>query len=340
MNRLELLAALKAVIPGVAKGETLLAGADSFVFAPGLIQSYNDTLSVTFPLDTGVEGTVKAAEIVKVLEKMSGTDVKLEVVESFMEITDGVTALSMRLIEAATPDLIAGLVFEDLDWQALPGDFVQALILCLPSVSRNVIHGAMTGIRVENTDVLSSDNFRATWVVLKEGMTPFTIPGTAVADLLKIPGLEQYATTDAWAHFMSGDGAVFSSRLIASEFPGEALKKMFPEVGEDSYNLPDGLKGALERAGVLAYTQDDGVDFITLSANEDFLTIKGERQYGSIKEKIKIKDGEWPNGMMVNIRPEYMLDIMAKTRRFQMVGNLVYFHGGGFKHIIATIIKN
>lgn len=339
MNRLKLLVALRAVVPGVSKGEALLIGADSFVFQDGLIQSYNDHLSITYPMDTGVEGIVKAVEMVKVLEKMSGLTIELEAKENSLEITDGATTLSMRLIKASTPNLLAELALEDLDWQSLPTDFVQALFLCLPSFSRNVVHGAMTGIRVEGPDVLSSDNFRATWIVLNEPMASFTIPGIAVANLLKVPNLEQYAATDSWVHFMSGEGAVFSSRLIASEFPTEPLKRMFPGPGTDSYRLPDGLEKALERAEVLAYTQDDGIDFVTLSSDEDYLTIKGERQYGSIKEKIKIKDGEWPNGVIVNIQPGYLLDIMAKGRTFQMAGNLVYFHGEGFKHIIATIIK-
>ena len=339
MNKIELLVALRAVAPGVAKGEALLIGADSVIFHGGVVQAYNDHLSITYPLDVGVEAAVKAVEMIKVLEKMSGLDVKLEIKESSLEITDGVTTLSMRLIESSTPDLLSALALGDLEWQPIPADFTRALVLCLPSISRDIVHGAMTGIRVEGRDVLSSDNFRVTWVEMAEPMAPFTIPGVAVVDLLKLEGLEAYAATDSWVHFMSKDGAVFSSRLIASKFPTEAAKKMFPEVAEDSYRLPEGLGVTLGRVGILAYTQDDGMDYITLSADKGSLLIKGERQYGSIKERIKLKDGEWPDGVEVNIQPGYLLDIMAKTRAFQMTGNLVYFHGEGFKHIIATIMK-
>ena len=342
MNRTELLKALKAVLPGVSKGEALLAGADSFVFRQGLIQSYNDVLSVTYPLDVGVEGAVKAAELVRVLEKMSGSEVKLEVKDQILEISDGTTTLSMKLIESSTASLLESLALEDLEWMPLPTGFVKALALCLPSVSRNIDHGALTGIRVEADCLLSTDNFRATWVELAEPMAGpgFTIPGAAVADLLKIPGLEQWFATDAWAHFMSADGAVFSSRLIASDFPTGAFKQMFPEPGQDSYRLPDGLENALGRVGVLAYTQDDGADYVTLSEDKGSLKIKGERQFGSIKEKIKLKPVEWPAGVTINIQPGHLLDIMARTRTFQMVDKLAYFHGDGFKHIISTIIKD
>jgi len=347
MNRNDLLRALKAVIPGVSKGEALLIGADSFIFRRGLIQSYNDVLSVTFPLDVGIEATVKAAELVKVLEKMSGADIKLEVNDKSLEISDGVTTLSMRLIEAGTMALLESLALEDLEWLPLPKDFVKALTLCLPSVSRNVVHGALTGIRIENDCLLSTDNFRATWVELETPMSPsgfpfsgITLPGDAAIDLLKLQNLEQFSFTDAWAHFLSSEGAVFSSRLIASDFPAEPLKQMFPEPGHGSYQLPDGLEKTLERVRVLAYTQDDGSDYVTMSEDKGNLKIKGERQFGSIKEKIKLKAGEWPDGVIINIQPGHLLDIMSKTRDFQMVDKLAYFHGPRFKHIISTIIKD
>lgn len=339
MERTKLLNALKAVAPGVAKGGALLPGADSFIFQDGYIKSYNNHLSVLYPYDTGVEAVVKAAEVIKVMEKMSNVDIKMEIKGNSLDITDGVTTLSMRLIETEAADLIASLALEDLDWLSLPKDFTKALSMCLASVSRNITYGALVGIRVNANDVMSSDNFRATWVTISEAMAPFTIPEGAVVDLLKLPDLEQYAVTNSWVHFMNKDGVVFSSRLIASEFPEDGLKKMFPTTGKDSFSLPNGLGEALDRVGVLTYTQDDGMDYVSLSASKGVLVIKGERQYGSIQEKVKINDGEWPNGVSINIQPKHLIDIMENTKTFQMAGNLVYFHGKKFKHIIATILK-
>jgi hypothetical protein len=160
--------------------------------------------------------------------------------------------------------------------------------------------------------------------------TGITLLGNAATDLLKLQDLEQFSFSDAWAHFLSSEGAVFSSRLIASDFPVEPLKQMFPEPGHGSYRLPDGLEKTLERVRVLAYTQDDGSDYVTMSEDKGNLKIKGERQFGSIKEKIKLKVNEWPEGVIINIQPGHLLDIMSKTRNFQMVDKLAYFHGPGF----------
>lgn len=340
MNRQDLLKALKAAMPGISKGEALLAGADSFIFGDGLIRSYNDRLSITYPFDTRVSGAVKGQELVKVIDKMAGLDVTLSETDSTVEVSDGVTSLSMRKIECATTQMIEALELESLNWSALPGGFVKAVSLCLPSISRNAAHGALMGIRVDSTDVMSSDNFRATWFVMDGDMEPFTIPGPSASDLLKLGALEQYAVSKAWVHFMSADGAVFSSRLLASEFPLEPLKRMFPDEGGEQYVLPEGLGKAIERAGVLASQQDGGFDYISLKPgdkkNSGYLMVTSSRQYGSIVEKVKLQDGGWPDGS-ININPDHITAVMARTGKFRVVGNLACFDGEGFRHIISLI---
>ena len=339
MNRTDLITALKTVIPGVAKGDVLFTGADSFVFRNGLIQSYNDDISVTYPLDTGINGAVKALELFKVLDKMSGSEVDLTISDNSLLVTDGVTELSMQLIEYDIEDLLNDLSINELDWKNLPGRFMEALRLCLPSVSCNVIHGGLTGIHCHGSDVVSSDNFRAMLVTLDGDLgETFTLPGGAVRELLKLDDLEQYAVTESWGHFMSSGGAVFSTRLIASEFPYENLKNMFPsddEMGE-IYELPEGLELALERADILSY-QDSGLNYINVKPKGKFLIVTGERQYGSIKEKVKLGKRSWPEGVSININPRYFISIVKMTKTFYTSNKLVYFYGDNFKHVIATI---
>lgn len=340
MNRAGLLKAMKAVMPGVAKGEAIIPGADSFVFKGDIIQSYNDHLSITYPFDSGIHGSVKAIEMYKILEKMSGNEVIMERAENSIKITDGKTNLSMRIIEIETENLIQALALEELGWKQLPENFPLAMRLCLQSVSRNVTLGPMVGIRIEGDEAISSDNFRATIFKLSEPMDSFTIPGTAVSDLLKLENLEQYAVTESWAHFMNQEGAIFSSRLIWTEYPYESLRNMFPEVEEDEYHLPKGLEKVLGRVGVVTYLQDDGLDYLVLKEKDGFLLVKGERQFANCDEKIELQENEWPDGVEINIQPGYLMDILSMTRNFQMIEKLAYFHGEGFKHIISTVVRD
>jgi len=344
VNKGDLIKALRAVLPGVSSGNVLLTGADSFVFRGGTVQSYNDHLAVTYPFDIGIDAdelvSVKAAEMVQVVERMSGQELELSLKGPKLFVTDGKTSLSMKRKEDIdVPRLLEALALEDLDWDELPGDLVGALELCLPSVSRDHVHGALVGINIRGQNVMSSDNFRITWVRLAESMPEFTLPGSAVADLLKIGELERYAVTGSWAHFLTVEGAVFSSKLIASEYPYDGLMGLFPDKSDQVYVLPKGLENTIKRVSPLAYQRESGDDFINLRAvGDNKLAVTGEREdAGSAVEEVDLGEGGWPEGVEINIQPNYLLDILKKTREFSVVGGLVHFEADNFKHVIATI---
>lgn len=338
MNREELLHALKIVIPGVSKGESLLTGTDSFIFRNGLIQTYNEHLSVTFPLDIGIEGAVKAAEMARVLEKMQGLEITIELRGKAIFVTDGFTELSMQLLDTAVSTHLTSLALEDLDWDELPPDFMKALSLCLPSVSRNPAHDAMMGIRFEGEDVLACDNMRCSWCVVDASLPDFTLPGGAANELKKIPDLTGFSVSGSWVHFQNKDGVVFSSRLFAAEFPSAALRNYFNFDGElIKYQFPAGLEKALERAEIMSFSQENGSPFVTLEEKKGKLVIRGERQYGTLSERIPLET-DWPKGVSLDIDPRHLLHILSLTREFQVSGRNVYFQTEGHKHVISTII--
>jgi len=337
MKRDELIKVLKTVMPGVSKGDALLQGADAFVFTPGLVQTYNDHLSVSHPANIDVTASVKAVEMVRVLEKMAGLDVQMKVEDNQLMVTDGNTNLAMKLMEVQTPSLIEALDLEGLEWNPIPKDFLPAIDLCLSSVSNNPAHGVLNGIKVDGTDLLASDNYRVAWSVIGEPMREFIIPGLATAALLKIPDLESYAVS-TWVHFMNKEGAVFSSRLLGGDFPSDTMKGLFP-ANEDSveYELPEALKPALERAAIMTSSQDGVMEYVTLSRKGDNLLVQGERQFGSVLDKVPAGEAGFPVDTQININPKFLLDIMGMTRKFRMSGSLLIFGGEGFLYLSSTI---
>jgi len=341
MNRQELLKALKATTPGLAKGDSLLPGSDSIAFHNGMVQSYNDALSVSYPLDCGVEVVVKAAEMIKALENMKGETVEISLDSQSLKISSGRSRLSMRMLEnPPTLGMLDALGLEDQDWDELPSNFMEALALCLPSTCRDMARGALAGIRVEPGCMLSTDNFRATWVDLGWRLAGITIPQPAAAQLVRLQGMTHVAVGQAWVHFLSKDGAVFSSRLLATEYPTDGLKQEFPETSGEPYQFPDGMSEAVSRAGILSSLLDDNTDFISISEHNGMLLVRGERSCGTIDEEIPIQSGTWPAGVSINIQPGHLLEIMARCGTFTMEGRLVHFHGKGFNHIMVTIIKD
>jgi DNA polymerase III sliding clamp (beta) subunit (PCNA family) len=344
VDRAELIKALQMVIPGTAKGEALLSGTDTLVFSPDLIQTYNSHLSVSYPINVGVEGAVKAAELTKIVSKMSGSTLNLKSTEQNLTISDDNTDLEMALVDSPVGNLAAALDLESLDWDEykLHKEFIQGITLCLFSVSKNhQSHGTLTGVRVDGNDILSTDNFRASFFRLENPMPAFTIPGGSVTELLKIPNLDQFAISTAWAHFQNQDGVIFSAKIFATEYPSEAVKNLFPqEAPEVSYSVPKGLDKALEQAAILSYSSESGGNYVSIYRERGKLVCKGEKEFGSIKTRIPVTPEEWPEGIAIDINPQFLKDIMTKSRKFYVTDSgLVVFGGDNFYHLMTSIKK-
>jgi hypothetical protein len=345
MNRLELLAALKAVTPGLATGSSMVQGADTVVLSPGLVQTYNDHVSVTHPapVPKGMTAAIRAAEMVKVLEKMSGLDITAKITDkNKLELSDGRTTLSMTLVEANTADMIRTLDLEGLEWLPLPKGFAKALALTAPGASRNPAHGVWAGVCVLADRLLSTDNFRASWAdldapMVAEGFAPFVLPAAAALRIAAMDGLESWAATPSWAHFMDRNGAVFSSRLLGGEFPVKGVLNLFPEDAGKAWELPEALKPALERAAVMASPLDGGMDFVTVRRDGQDIVVVGERSAGSVTDRVPAGERGWPEGAAIRISPKYLLDIMGATRTFRMAGTMLAFEAPGFRHVTSTI---
>jgi DNA polymerase III sliding clamp (beta) subunit (PCNA family) len=350
VNREELIKALQMVIPATSKGDSLLSGTDVLVFSEDVIQTYNAHLSISYPIDIGVEGAVKAAELTKIISKMTGENITIKKDEK-MTFSSDETELEMALVETSVRDLAAALDLESLEWYSLPKpagedeedevepEFLQGLRLCLFSVSKNPSHGTLTGVHVEETDIISTDNFRASFFQMENPMPAFTIPGGSAAELLKIPDLESFSVSNSWVHFQNSEGVIFSAKTFVTEYPSEAVKGLFPQTfPEDHFSIPKGLDKSLERTSLLSYSSDTGQSYVTLYREGEYLVCKGEKEYGSIKDKIQAAPKEWPEGIEISINPQFLKDIMSRSRKFHITDNkLVVFGEGNFYHLMASI---
>ena len=88
INRKELLENLKMAMPGIETGTAKLQGADTFVFKDGKIFTYNDTISVSVPInqtdliEENIEGAVSAEEFYNIISKLPVEEIKFAVGEN------------------------------------------------------------------------------------------------------------------------------------------------------------------------------------------------------------------------------------------------------------------
>ena len=124
----ELLEAMKSCLPGIEAKETILEGADSFVFSGSKIHSYNDHISVSVPIKTNIIGAVKAADFYKLVSKLPGEEFELTAEEKSWKISCGTITAEMVLLSYSVLEKINAI--EIKDWKDVPEDFYDALKCC------------------------------------------------------------------------------------------------------------------------------------------------------------------------------------------------------------------
>lgn len=205
-----LLEAVKKCLPGVETGTALIEGTDTLVFTKGALHSYNDSIHVSVQLaESELEGVVKAKEFSKLISKLAGEVITIDNIDGKWTLTCGATEAELPLYSDTITKHLETLKLEELKWVALPADFQEGLKLTKIGGNTNPIRGAY----VQGAKLYSTDTIRINEYSLAAEMLPFWIDDPAVGDLLKIGSLAEYAVGQAWAHFKTKEGAIFSAKL-------------------------------------------------------------------------------------------------------------------------------
>ena len=164
------------------------------------------------------------------------------------------------------------------------------------------------------------------------------IPVSSIMEVLKLEP-SHYCIDSSWAHFYNEKkGVIVSARLVIGEYPIDDLKELFKKEKEaKEYVFPETLVKSLNRVSILSY-KDGGYISLTYNDKDGKLLVKGEREFASIQDSIKIPRGSFPKGKTLHVAPEFLMDILAKTRNFKLAGNIVIFEIENYKHIIALFI--
>ena len=101
MKRIELLDALRKVMPGIGEKNILLEGADSFMFDGGWLKTYNDSISVSYPFNSGIKCLVKAQELFKLLNLLETDEVKILILsDGKFQLSSGNTTLKTIVLSS------------------------------------------------------------------------------------------------------------------------------------------------------------------------------------------------------------------------------------------------
>jgi hypothetical protein len=331
------LQALKLLQPGLASRE-IVEGSVHFHFHRDCISTYNDQFAVMVPFATEVEGAVRAEELYKLLDKMTGDQVEItqEPEENEIKIKSGRTKAGLRLLEKVVPPLEP-----ENEFYALPKDYQDGLSFCQFSCSRDMTRVGdgteerpnLTCIHIQGNLISSSDNWRVTQFVQTEPWPyDFLLPGEQAEPLGKYE-FTHMALDWAWVHFFNEESGLLVSIRLKSGKPMDVEKYL--QVEGEVILLPDEIKESMERSIIMV----EGASLldlrVELTLKENQLICKSKKSVGWLEEIIPI-DYSGPQIQMI-ANPKFLQEILSLTQEMVIGEISCLFRGLNFRHVMMLM---
>lgn len=353
MKREDLLKAIEYIMPGIDKTNSPL-GMDFLVFDKGYLRSFNDVVSVSFHIDDlskEYQCAIKAQELYKILSRMEGDQVRLSLTPTELTVKNPKTTLKMSLMEKkpleTLMERLASLSTGKLKWNPLPSDFMEGLDLCAPSAKVNPTLGILAGIAMTKRRIMATDNQRISLYMMKEELPEeFLLPVEVIRDVIKYGSeAKSISIMDNWVHFSDKKGLILSTRRLMGEYPVDRvltiLKENSPGSSTQPYRLPEGLEKALDRAEVLAETEEEyKIPIVSLRRKEKFLILQGQQNIGRVEDKLIWEEKIMPEDLEIKISPDFLKKILRITREFKVSPNrnCILFGTKNFQHLMVVKI--
>lgn len=329
MNRKELLNALTVVKPGVANKD-LVEAMTYFFFTGTHVVSYNDVISIQFPIKTDFSSFVNANDLYKLLSKITSEDVQFT-------LNDSKLMLKASKVKSTFATITDDKILKRLDsinesvssakFLKLPNDFVEAVNLCSFVASKNESDQALTCVSINLTDVISSDNMRIARTSLEKKMKPMLLKASEIKSLLAI-NPAAYALTDSWIHFKSKEGCIFSIRRVKGNYPD--FGKHIDFDGTD-VTLSTSIVEGIELATIFVDSDDDKKIVVSLKKGQVRIFKENESGSNEFREEM---DYDGPD-ISFSINPDFLKEMLSHSTTIKVGTDRAKLTSGNFTMVTA-----
>jgi DNA polymerase III sliding clamp (beta) subunit (PCNA family) len=333
IDKSKLIEILDVVRPGLSKKD-IIEQTDSFAFMDGCVVTYNDEISVRHPIEgLDIRGVVKATEFYAILNKMTKSEVDLEVKGSEVIVKAGRAKAGITLQQDMK------LPLEELGdlkgWKTIDGkELLKALEFVMFSCSRDMSKPILTCMHVRKDGfVESSDNFRLTQYDMqtKLPVPGFLIPHNSAKALLQY-NIEQIQHGQGWVHFKCEGGSVFSCRIFEDKFPTIDHLLDVPGV---TIALPKKLHDILDKASVFSKRDHFLDEFVIITMKENRFIVRAEAEVGWFEESANMKYNNKPFSFSVN--PTFLGSIYSRLTECVVGDGKMKFSGKNWNHIVVLM---
>lgn len=292
MNRSELVRTLELIKPALAT-TNMVPVFQSFIFDQGTVAAYNDSIAIVGPSEFEVPCGIHGLTLLGLLSNSSVEEFDVKFDKEIITLKLGKTVSKLPF----NPE--ENFIFKEPTdkWAAkvpINTQFIEALTMCLETVSVDTTQTALLGITLQGDKIYSCDSDSLTRVKLKQGAKGRVLMSTqfclAVAKLWSTLDMVKgtLSISDDWLYADFDVWAVYGRILEVSDpIDFEALIKKTIKAQTPTQALPDGLSEALSRARVLA---DPESQKTFLSIEKGKMNLHTETYMGEISDTLTFKE--------------------------------------------------
>lgn len=275
ISREDLLHTLDSVSLGLALNETV-EQSTCLVFRGGRVTAYNGEVCVSAPSPFGsFEGAFKAKNTLDLLRKISDTKLGYKQGDGRLVITGRKKYIKVRVQQEILMPLDQVDTPKDTDWKPLPENFLDAVTLVRVCAAKVDTTFYRTCVNIHPKWVEACSSYQLARYRLRTGVpAPILVRRDSIG-LVTSLGVNEIASTDAWLHFRSPSGLIFSCRKFLDDYPDLTN---YLNVGQgDVIEFPKGLEKVVECASIPS------------SENTDANRIRVEVQPGKPTGKFRLR---------------------------------------------------
>lgn len=349
IKQADLLAAITKALPGIERGNSLIEGADTFVFdgETGTVRTYNDSVSVsvTSVALMGLYGAVKATDFWKAVKKFTAPEIEIECGDDAWRLKCGRAKSTITRFQDSISEFLKCVDTDVTEWVKLPEDFLDAFRLC--SIAGN--KATKRGIYGQDGTIYSTDGkILNRYVFGDAGIPDFYLDDPAIAELLKLGKFTDVNVGSGWMHFRGESDIVFSAKLKdRTDYPVEGIAQYFSLYDEGTpvlrAVLPAGLAGVADRVGVFE-EERDGAASIEFTISAESILLSSKRVSGGTEEDISWeKPVELDKPVSALVDPGFLIEASTKAPNIAIIDEgespLLIFSSDKFTQIGSTRSK-
>lgn len=329
----QLIRILDSLRPAIAKAQ-MVEQASHYIFSGTNITTFNDRICISHPFSSDHVFSVEGDDLFKSLRTIKEHEADMWVEDNTLIVQSPKTSVELSTVvgDRSAEKMIAGIGLDNLEWTALPADFTQGLGICAFTASDDATKRNLTAVHVCQNFMESSDDLRITEYIIEGDMPEVLIPKKAAVEIAKFDPKE-YCLTDAWIHFRTDTGLIFSSRIIKETFPDCSA---FFDVQGTEVRLPLELKEIAKEVSFMCEGKTDVDINITLVITKNNCRVEAKKTRGRLSKDIEMvyrKD----DTVKIIINPDFLIEAISRSPVVTISdgGCVALFQSERFRHVIA-----